>query len=113
MTANPGGLGAILNELYATIDARRGADPKSSYTAALLSQGRSRCAKKFGEEAVEAVIAGAQGDRAALMEEAGDALYHLLVLLASNDVTLDDVAEALRRRQGVSGHDEKASRKRD
>jgi phosphoribosyl-ATP pyrophosphohydrolase len=103
-------LGAALNELAAVIDARKGADPKASYTASLFAAGRERCARKFGEEAVEAVIAGATGDGKALAEEAGDALYHLLILLAANDVAPGDVAEALAARKGVSGHDEKASR---
>jgi len=103
-------LGETLRDLFATIEARRGADPKTSYTASLFAAGRARCAKKFGEEAVETVIAGAQGDKAGLAEEAADALYHLLVLLAVNDVTPADVAEVLIRRRGVSGHEEKAGR---
>jgi len=110
MPAKANDLGAVLDELFATIEARRGADPKSSYTASLLAAGPARCAKKFGEEAVEAVIAAVEGDKAALTEEAADTLYHLLVLLAAKGVTPDDVAGALARRKGVSGHDEKASR---
>lgn len=110
MSAKANDLGAVLSELFATIDARRAADPKSSYTASLLSAGPARCAKKFGEEAVETVIAAVEADKAALAEEAADALYHLLVLLAASGVTPDDVAEALARRKGVSGHDEKAAR---
>ncbi|HOP18753.1 MAG TPA: phosphoribosyl-ATP diphosphatase, partial [Amphiplicatus sp.] len=65
---------------------------------------------KFGEEAIETVIAAAEGDKTALTEESADALYHLLVLLAAKGVTPDDVADALARRKGISGHDEKASR---
>ncbi len=80
-------LGETLNDLFATIEARKGADPKASYTASLLAAGRARCARKFGEEAIETVIAGTQGDKTALAEEAADALYHLLVLLAANDLT--------------------------
>ena len=110
MSAKANGLGAVLTELYATIEARRGADPKSSYTASLLAAGPARCAKKFGEEAIETVIAAAEGDKTALTEEAADTLYHLLVLLAAKGVTPDDVADALARRKGISGHDEKASR---
>lgn len=110
MTETKRDLGEILKELFAVIEARKGADPNASYTASLLSAGRERCAKKFGEEAVEAVIAGTQGDKKALAEEAGDTLYHLLVLLAANGLAPGDVAEALAARQGVSGHDEKASR---
>ena len=103
-------LGATLARLAETINARRRADPKTSYTASLLSAGRARCAKKFGEEAVETAIAGATGGRDELAQEAADALYHLLVLLVANDVTLSDVAAALEAREGTSGHDEKAAR---
>lgn len=100
----------VLTRLYATIEARKGASPDASYTASLLAAGAARCAKKFGEEAVEAAIAGAMGDKAALTDEAADVLYHLLVLMAAADVAPADVAAALAKREGVSGHDEKASR---
>ncbi|MEM8988376.1 MAG: phosphoribosyl-ATP diphosphatase [Pseudomonadota bacterium] len=103
-------IGSILTELFSVIEKRRGASPDSSYTAHLLSGGETKCAQKFGEEAVEAVIAGAAGDAKALTAEAADALYHLLVLLAANNVALEDVAAELKRRQGVSGHTEKAAR---
>ncbi len=103
-------LGDILIRLYAVIEARRGAAPAESYTASLLAAGTPRCAKKFGEEAVEAAIAGVEGDRAALAEETADVLYHLLVLMASAEVSLDDVAAVLVKRQGVSGHEEKSAR---
>lgn len=100
----------ILERLAATIEARKGADPDSSYTAKLLAGGIDRPAKKFGEEAVEAVIAAAQGDKAALASESADLIYHWLVLLAASDVTLEDVAAKLEAREGVSGLAEKASR---
>jgi len=103
-------LGAVLDRLAATIEKRCGASAGASYTASLLSGGAARCAKKFGEEAVEAVIAGAGGDRAALGEEAADVLYHLLVLMAGVGVTPDEVAGILARREALSGHAEKASR---
>lgn len=99
-----------LDRLAAVIEARRGADPDSSWTARLLAQGPAKCAEKFGEEAVEAIIAAAQGDRAALTEEAADVLYHLLVMLAAHDLRLADVLTALEAREGTSGIDEKASR---
>ena len=99
-----------LERLAATIAARKGADPESSYTAKLLAGGIDRPAKKFGEEAVEAVIAAAQGDRAALASESADLLYHWLVLLAAAGVSLDEVAARLEAREGVSGLAEKASR---
>ncbi len=103
-------LGDVLARLYAVIQSRRGGDPAASYTAKLLSEGPARCAKKFGEEAVEAALAGALVDAAALREEAADALYHLLVLLAAVDVDPAEVAAVLEKRAGVSGHTEKAAR---
>ncbi|WP_341212135.1 phosphoribosyl-ATP diphosphatase [uncultured Limimaricola sp.] len=100
-----------LHDLAATILARRGADPASSWTAKLLAKGPEKCAEKFGEEAVEAIIEAVKGDREKLASEAADALYHLLVMCASRDVTLDDIEAELARREGQSGLAEKASRK--
>ncbi len=100
-----------LTRLAETIAARKGADPASSWTAKLLSQGPEKCAEKFGEEAVEAIIEAVRGDREKLTSEAADTLYHLLVMLAARDVTLDDVLAELARREGTSGLDEKAARK--
>lgn len=100
----------ILEDLFATIEARKGADPETSWTAKLLAKGPEKCAEKFGEEAVEAIIEAVKGDRAALASEAADVLYHLLVMLAARDVALADVLAELARRQGVSGIDEKAGR---
>jgi len=99
-----------LDRLAATIDARKGADPDTSWTAKLLSQGPEKCAEKFGEEAVEAIIEAVKGDRAALTAEAADVLYHLAVMLASRDVALADVLAELDRREGASGIEEKAGR---
>ncbi|MEL6212493.1 MAG: phosphoribosyl-ATP diphosphatase [Pseudomonadota bacterium] len=109
-------LADVMTRLHAVIMTRKGADPETSYTAKLLAEGPARCAKKFGEEAVEAAIAGALagegGPKVALAAEAADTLYHLLVLLAAADIAPDDVAKELARREGVSGHDEKARRRR-
>ena len=99
-----------LNDLAATIAARKSADPDSSWTAQLLAKGPEKCAEKFGEEAIEAIIEAVKGDKAALTSEAADVLYHLLVMLTACDVTLDDVLAALAKRQGTSGLTEKASR---
>jgi len=99
-----------LEQLAATIEARKGADPDTSWTAKLLAKGPEKCAEKFGEEAVEAIIEAVKGDRAALTSEAADVLYHLLVMLASRDVALADVLAELERREGVSGIEEKAGR---
>lgn len=101
---------SALKRLSATIEARKGADPSSSWTAKLLSQGPEKAAEKFGEEAVEAVIEAVRGDRKRLTAEAADVLYHLLVMLAARDVTLEDVLAELEQREGISGIDEKASR---
>ena len=99
-----------LEKLAATIDARRGADPDSSWTAKLLAKGPEKCAEKFGEEAVEAIIEAVKGDRERLTSEAADVLYHLLVMLAARDVSLEDVLAELGRREGTSGISEKARR---
>lgn len=99
-----------LEKLAATIDARRGADPDSSWTAKLLAKGPEKCAEKFGEEAVEAIIEAVKGDRERLTSEAADVLYHLLVMLAARDVSLEDVLAELERREGTSGISEKARR---
>ena len=99
-----------LDDLYATILSRKGADPDSSWTAKLLAKGPAKTAEKFGEEAIEAIIEAARGDRAALTSEAADVLYHFLVMLAANDVALSDVLTELDRRQGTSGLAEKAAR---
>ena len=99
-----------LDDLAKTIAARAGADANASWTAKLLAQGPEKCAQKFGEEAVEAIIEAVKGDRAALTAEAADVLYHLLVMLQSRDVAFSDVMAELSRRQGTSGITEKASR---
>ena len=100
----------ILKELAATVESRKGADPESSWTARLLAAGADKAAETFGEEAVEAIIAAAKGERAELTREAADVLYHLLVMLTAGGVTLDEVLAELARRKGVSGIEEKAGR---
>jgi phosphoribosyl-ATP pyrophosphohydrolase len=99
-----------LARLAALIRSRRGDSAKKSYTAQLLTAGTERCAKKFGEEAVETVVAALGDDMTALRAEAADTLYHLLVLLESRNVTLDEVLTVLEGRMGMSGLEEKASR---
>ena len=101
---------SVLDDLAATIASRKGADPESSWTAKLFAKGPEKCAEKFGEEAVEAIIAAVKNDRENLTYEAADVLYHLLVMLEARDVALADVLAELARRQGVSGVVEKASR---
>jgi len=100
----------VLEQLAATIRARRAAAPDSSYTRQLLDAGPVRCARKLGEEAIETVMAGAGESDDALKEESADLLYHLLVLLESRGVAISDVLQVLERRSGVSGLKEKADR---
>lgn len=100
-----------LERLEATIAARRGADPDSSYVARLEAKGLGKIAQKLGEEATEAVIAALSGDEADLVGEAADVLFHLMVLLGHKGVALADVLAELDRREGTSGLVEKASRK--
>ena len=100
-----------IDQLEATIHARKGADPATSYTAKLFARGRKKIAQKVGEEAVETVIAALVEDKAALVGEASDLVFHLLVLLAEGDVSLDDIRAEIARREGVSGIDERAARK--
>jgi phosphoribosyl-ATP pyrophosphohydrolase len=104
-------LAAALARLAATIAARRGDNPQTSYTAKLLADGPVKVAKKLGEEAVETVIAAVEGDADALAAESADLLYHWLVLLAAAGVSTDDVAAKLEAREGRSGLDEKAARR--
>ncbi|PEQ12042.1 phosphoribosyl-ATP diphosphatase [Novosphingobium sp. PC22D] len=100
-----------LVRLEQTIAARRGADPDSSYVAKLNAKGLGKITQKLGEEAVETVIAALVEDREALVGEAADLLFHLMVLLGTKDVPLAEVMAELDRREGVSGIAEKASRK--
>ena len=99
-----------LDRLAATIAARKGADPSSSYTAKLLAGGPHAAAKKLGEEAVETALAAVSGDKDAIAAESADLIYHWLVLLASTGVDLDAVAAKLEAREGRSGIEEKAGR---
>ena len=105
-------LGPVLDRLWRVVEGRRGADPETSYTARLFARGPAKIAQKLGEEAVEAVIEGARADAAALVAESADVLYHLFVLWAAVGVSPADVAAELKRREGVSGIEEKARRKR-
>jgi len=100
-----------IHDLAATIDARAASSGDTSYTKKLLDKGAEHCAKKFGEEAVEAVIAAITNDRSHLVAESADVIYHLLVLLKSRGITLDDVEAVLAQRTSMSGLEEKASRK--
>lgn len=100
----------LLSRLEATIAARRAGDPDASYVARLNAKGRGKMAQKVGEEATEVVIAALTGSAEALVGEAADLLFHLLVLMGNCGVTLAQVTAELERREGVSGIAEKASR---
>jgi phosphoribosyl-ATP pyrophosphohydrolase len=100
-----------LADLEKRVHERAKASAKESYTRALLDKGVDHCAKKFGEEAIETVLAALQEDKSQLVAEAADLLYHLLVLLEARGVKLADVEAALEKRTAQSGHDEKASRR--
>ncbi len=101
----------ILRRLSATIAERKGADPASSYVAALFGKGQDAILKKVAEEAAETLLAAKDGDKLHLVRETADLWFHCLVLLAWHGLTSDDVLSELRRREGISGVDEKASRK--
>ena len=101
---------SAFSRLAATITARKGADPDTSWTAKLLAKGPEKCAEKFGEEAIEAIIEAVKGDRDRLTSEAADVVYHLMVMLAARDVTWAAVESELERREGQSGIAEKAAR---
>ena len=100
----------ILDELWATVVSRRTADPARSHSARLLSRGTAKVAQKFGEEAVECLIEAVARNPAALVAESADVLYHLVVLWVASGVEPAEVWAELRRRQGMSGIAEKASR---
>jgi len=99
-----------LQRLAATVRARRTEAAGKSYTRQLLDAGPERCARKFGEEAIETVIAGLGQDDDALMQEAADLLFHLIVLLESRNIDFESVVKVLESREGVSGLAEKAAR---
>jgi len=101
----------VLTRLARKIESRKGGDIKKSYAAKLFSRGPQKCAEKFGEEAVEAIIAAAVGDVKNLTEEAADVLFHMLVMLSARGVSWEDVLKELERREGTSGIVEKQSRK--
>ena len=102
-----------IHDLAATIDARAVSGGEASYTRKLLDKGATQCAKKFGEEAVETVIAAIENDRAHLIAESADLVFHLLVLLKARGISLADVEAALAQRTSMSGLEEKAARKRE
>ncbi|MEO8537477.1 MAG: phosphoribosyl-ATP diphosphatase [Betaproteobacteria bacterium] len=101
----------VLARLAATIEQRKGADPQTSYVAALLAKGEDAVLKKIGEEATETVMAAKDGDKIRVVGEVADLWFHCLVLLARHGLGPADVLRELARREGVSGHAERAARR--
>ena len=99
-----------LEDLVKTINSRADADPSESWTAKLLAQGPEKCAEKFGEEAIEAIIEAVKGDNNALISEAADVIFHYLVMLKSREIDFDDVMKELKSRTNKSGLREKEER---
>ena len=102
---------AVLTRLAQTIESRKGADPASSYVAQLLSKGNNAILKKIGEEAAETLLAAKDGDKLQIVWETADLWFHTLVMLSFHGLGPDDVLAELRRREGISGIEEKAARK--
>ena len=100
----------ILHRLSETLASRKHADPEKSYTAKLFSEGPDSILKKIGEECAELIMAGKEGKRLKVVWESTDVIYHVLVLLAFYDLGIEDVSQEMRRREGISGIDEKNSR---
>ena len=100
----------ILHRLSETLAARKHADPEKSYTAKLIADGPDSILKKIGEECAELIMAGKEGKRLKVVWESTDVIYHILVLLAYYDLGIEDVSQEMRRREGISGIDEKAAR---
>lgn len=100
----------ILHRLSETLASRRNADPSVSYTAKLFAGGPDSILKKIGEESAELIMAAKDGDRLPIVRESADLIYHVLVLLAYYDMGIENVSQELRRREGISGIDEKNSR---
>ena len=99
-----------LEDLVKTINVRSKADPSESWTAKLLSQGPEKCAEKFGEEAIEAIIEAVKGDNKALISEAADVIFHYLIMLKSRNINFEDVMKELKNRTNKSGLREKEHR---
>ena len=100
----------VLHRLSETLTSRRNADPESSYTAQLFAKGPDLILKKIGEECAELIMAGKEGNKLHVVRESADVMYHLMVLLAFNNLSIDDLLQEMRRREGISGVDEKKSR---
>jgi phosphoribosyl-ATP pyrophosphohydrolase len=99
-----------LQRIAATIESRKGRDAGTSYVASLFAKGTNTMLKKLGEECAETIVAAKDGDRDAIIHETADLWFHSMVVLAHANIRVEDVIAELARREGVSGHDEKAAR---
>jgi phosphoribosyl-ATP pyrophosphohydrolase len=102
----------ILERIAASIEQRKKADPKKSYVASLFAKGDDAMLKKIGEEATETVLAAKSGDKLQLVHETTDLWFHCMIVLARHGLGPDDVLSEMQRREGISGIDEKAARKK-
>ena len=100
----------ILHRLSETLASRRNADPETSYTAQLFASGPDSIREEIGEECAELIVAGKEGKRVNVVWESTDVIYHVLVLLAFYGLSIEDVSQEMRRREGISGIDEKKAR---
>lgn len=100
----------VLQRLSETLLSRRNADPSSSYTAKLMANGPDAILKKIGEECAELIMAAKDGKKLNIVWESTDVIYHVMVLLAFNGLGIEDVFQEMRRREGISGIDEKNAR---
>lgn len=101
----------VLKQLTEVIESRKGADASDSYVASLLAKGEDKILEKIGEEATETILASKSGEKDKIIYETADLWFHTMVMLAHHGISSEDVISELARRFGVSGHDEKASRK--
>ena len=100
----------IIEKLFATIESRKGQDASTSYVASLFEKGTNKIAEKVSEETTETIIEAVQGNKEKLTEESADLLFHLMILWSDAELTPNDIFKILKKREGISGHDEKASR---
>ena len=100
----------ILERLDLTIQGKTTESPNQSHTAKLLKKGTEKCAEKFGEEAIELIVASVKKKKKEIIGEAADALYHMLVLLRSKNISINEVLSELASREGISGIEEKRKR---
>jgi len=100
----------ILERLDLTIQGKTTESPNKSHTAKLLKKGTEKCAEKFGEEAIELIVASVKKKKKEIIGEAADTLYHMLVLLRSKNISINEVMTELVSREGISGIEEKRQR---